>query len=82
MLRHLLGALEKAGRLTEVDQALTDIGARERRSPTAIGNGIALPHACTSSVQQPVIAFYRSQEGIDFQAVDGKPVHLVFLLLY
>ena len=81
VLRHLLGALEKAGRLTEVDQALTDIEARERQGVTAVGNGIALPHACTSSVQQPMIAFCRSREGIDFQALDGKPVHLIFLLL-
>lgn len=55
--------------------------AREEASSTGIGEGIALPHGKCTSVRDIVGAFGRSRAGVDFDAVDGKPVHLFFLLL-
>ena len=47
---------------------------------TGIGMGIAIPHAKTSSLKNMVMAFGRSIQGIDFNALDGSPVHIIILI--
>ena len=54
---------------------------REKLGSTGIGKGVAVPHASHKKVEGLVAAFGRSRDGIDFAALDGQPVHLVFLLL-
>jgi PTS system nitrogen regulatory IIA component len=53
---------------------------REEVMSTGIGLGIAVPHAKIGSVREFVIALGRSKAGIDFQSLDGRPVHLVVLI--
>jgi len=53
---------------------------REGLGSTGIGNGIAIPHARLSIVPGLLASFGRSQEGIDFHSIDGKPAHLFFAL--
>lgn len=64
-----------AERLTEV---LLD---RERLSSTGIGEGVAIPHGKLNGLPGLVAAFGVSREGLDFDAIDGKPTHLFFALL-
>ncbi|MGQ9630708.1 MAG: NAD/NADP octopine/nopaline dehydrogenase family protein [bacterium] len=80
-LAELAEALQNAGRLTQTQEVLASLRAGESAGAMGIGGGVALPHACTPAVHQHMIALGRSQAGIDFHAVDGKPAHLVFLLL-
>jgi PTS system nitrogen regulatory IIA component len=54
---------------------------REKLGSTGIGDGIAIPHGKLKGLDSLVIAFGRSREGIDFDAIDGKPVHIFFLLM-
>ncbi|HOF04197.1 MAG TPA: PTS sugar transporter subunit IIA [Syntrophales bacterium] len=54
---------------------------REKLGSTGIGDGIAIPHGKLAIVNEMAISFGKSPEGIDFNAMDGKPVHLFFLLL-
>ena len=54
---------------------------RETLGSTGIGDGIALPHGKLKTLDQLLISFGRSRRGVQFEAVDGKPVHLFFLLL-
>lgn len=54
---------------------------REKIGSTGIGNGIAVPHAKLDNINKVVGAFARSSQGIDFNAVDGAPVNLIFLIL-
>lgn len=54
---------------------------REKQSSTGIGGGVAVPHARTDLVRTAVGALGRSPKGIDFAAVDGEPVHVIFLIL-
>ncbi|WP_342359842.1 PTS IIA-like nitrogen regulatory protein PtsN [Terrarubrum flagellatum] len=54
---------------------------RERLGSTGIGNGIAIPHGKLPVVVRPVGLFARLEKPIDFEAVDGEPVDLMFLLL-
>jgi PTS system nitrogen regulatory IIA component len=53
---------------------------REEAMSTGIGLGIAVPHAKIPSVKEFVISLGRSRKGIEFQSLDGKPVHLVVLI--
>lgn len=54
---------------------------RERLGSTGIGDGIAIPHGKLKDIDELVLSFGRSPEGIDFESMDGKPVHLFFLLV-
>jgi mannitol/fructose-specific phosphotransferase system IIA component (Ntr-type) len=55
-----------------------EILEREKLSPTAVGNGLAFPHARTSCVDQVVVAVGRSREGVAFAGTE--PVHLLFVI--
>jgi mannitol/fructose-specific phosphotransferase system IIA component (Ntr-type) len=59
---------------------LKDVLEREKLVTTGVGYGVAFPHAKTRSVRGIVIAFGRSKQGIDFDAMDKKPVQLFFLI--
>jgi nitrogen PTS system EIIA component len=53
---------------------------RELLASTAIGDGIAIPHGKLDSVGHLVGTLGRSVEGIEFESIDGKPTHLIFML--
>jgi len=53
---------------------------REKLVTTGVGYGVAFPHAKTKAVKGIIVAFGRSQEGVDFEAMDRKPVNLFFLI--
>lgn len=57
-----------------------DILAREAQSSTGIGEGIAMPHAKDSSVQRATVLFAKSQNGVEYDALDGQPVYLFFMI--
>jgi len=54
---------------------------REMLGSTGIGKGVAIPHGRTTATPDVLIAFGKSEAGIDFNAVDHKPVHLLFMVL-
>ncbi len=54
---------------------------RERLGSTGVGNGVAIPHARSPHCRQPMASFLRLAEPVDFDAIDGEPVDLVFVLL-
>jgi len=62
-------------------EAVNVLLEREKLGSTGIGDGIAIPHGKLNIVDNLAISFGRSKEGIDFNAMDGKPVYLFFLLL-
>lgn len=71
--------------LQEEDLAEFDVcrhvAAREEQMSTAIGHGVAVPHARIEGLKQPFLFLARSREGIAWDSEDGEPVRLVFLLL-
>lgn len=73
--------LVRAGRLRDRDGALDAILTREAMATTGIGNGIAVPHGKHPSVTTLTAALGISEAGIDYDATDGNPVHVVFLVL-
>jgi fructose-specific phosphotransferase system IIA component len=83
VLRELVDLLVLAG---EIDKSVRSkvfdsLMERESLGSTAIGQGIAIPHAKTDCVQQLIGAFALSRKGVDFDSLDGEPVYIFFLLL-
>ncbi|MHC4788170.1 MAG: PTS sugar transporter subunit IIA, partial [Planctomycetota bacterium] len=64
-----------------VGEALEAILERERLGSTAIGRGVAVPHARVEDLARVVVAFGYSAEGIEFKSLDGELVHQVFLVV-
>ncbi len=54
---------------------------REQLGSTGIGGGVAIPHGKIESLDRMIIEVARSREGVPFEAVDNRPVHIIFLLL-
>jgi PTS system nitrogen regulatory IIA component len=81
VLREMASSLKEAGLIPDVEEAVNVILERERLGSTGIGDGIAIPHGKMKGIDHILCAFGRSKEGVDFDAVDGKPVHILFLLL-
>jgi mannitol/fructose-specific phosphotransferase system IIA component (Ntr-type) len=81
-LRALTQLLFRGSRLKGGAAAADQIMAREAIESTGIGRGIAVPHARTPSLKHLRCAVGRIPEGLDFNAVDKKPVYLIFLICY
>lgn len=63
------------------EEVLRAVCDREQVLSTGIGNGVAIPHGKSSSVPELILAAGVAREGIDFEALDGRPVQLFFLLV-
>lgn len=63
------------------DDVLQVLQERERLGSTGIGDGVAIPHGKLKGMPELMLAFGRSQGGVDFESMDGQPAHLFFLLL-
>jgi len=79
--RSLLTELASALTAMDPDQVLEVVMAREHLGSTGIGHGVAIPHGRMPDLAHPVVALARHFDGIDFDAIDGAPVHIVILLL-
>ena len=83
VIERLVEALANAGAISKkgVKETTAAVLAREKQATTGIGKGIALPHAKIKSAKKVVGTIGRSSSGIDFNALDSKPVYIVILLL-
>ena len=54
---------------------------REKSMSTGMENGIAIPHCCVDLINETVVSLGISRKGIDFDSIDGKPTHLIILLV-
>ncbi len=82
-IRGLVGALRAAGVVAadSEDGIVAAILKREELGSTGIGNGVAVPHTKHASVGKLVAAVALVKDGVDFQSLDGKRVHIMFLLV-
>jgi len=80
VLDELCALIAAAPSVTDPVRLAAAIRRRETIMSTGIGMGIAIPHAKISEVTDFVMAAGRSREGIEFQSLDGNPVHLVILI--
>lgn len=76
----LVGLQNLSGSLSETGQYKTDILAREAMGSTAIGNGIAVPHAKSAAVKRAGLSAITVPEGVDYESPDGLPSKLFFMI--
>ncbi len=82
VLKELTHLTFEQKKMKNMGPALDQIMARETTESTGIGHGIAVPHARVSGLKSLVCSVGRVPNGLDFSAVDKKPVHLIFLIFY
>lgn len=80
-LKELAGAIHAAKPELDPERLYTTIMERESLGSTGIGDSIAIPHGKIKGLSEITICFGRSKQGVPFEALDGKPAHLFFLLL-
>lgn len=80
-LAAMVSDLDTKGLIADAATVLRDVVAREGVMTTGVGHGVAIPHAYTAGVGRLVAGFYRIRPGIDFGALDGLQVDLIFLIL-
>ena len=76
----MIARLKEKNIVSDADVFKDLILKREERSSTGLGEGIAMPHAKTSVVNSPSVLFARSNKGVDYDALDGEPVHIFFMI--
>lgn len=81
VLEEMVDLLVRAGQVKDRAAALSALREREALGSTGIGGGVAIPHGKHESIERLVAALGMSRDGIEFDAVDGKPVNVVFVLL-
>lgn len=81
LLRELVELVVPGGERAAVDTILAAVVEREQVLSTGIGGGVAIPHAKTPVVDQLVLAAGVTPEGVEFDALDGRPVQIFFLLV-
>lgn len=80
-ITEMVNSLESAGKVKNIQGTIEKLLEREALATTGIGNGVAFPHVRTDEVSQIVLAFGRSINGIEFNSIDKKPVHIIFMIL-
>lgn len=80
-LFELVSTLKKVNLIEDVEKVVNIILERERLGSTGIGDGVAIPHGKMRGINNILCAFGKSKDGVDFDSVDRKPVHIFFLLL-
>lgn len=80
IIDELVEILYAAGKLNDKEEYKKEILKREAQSSTGLEEGIAIPHAKTSAVKVPSIAFGLSKAGVDYESLDGEPSKLFFMI--
>lgn len=80
IIDEMVEILYQGGKLNDKEEYKKAILAREAQSSTGLEEGIAIPHAKTSAVKIPSIAFGLSKNGVDYESLDGEPSKLFFMI--
>jgi len=81
ILLELVSTLKMANLIENEQEVVNVILEREKLGSTGIGDGVAIPHGKLKGLGNIICVFGRSLKGVDFDAVDQQPVHILFLLL-
>lgn len=80
VIAEMVEKIDNLGLIEDKNRFLADILKRENLESTGIGLGVAIPHARTAAARELILTFGRSTQGVDFNSLDGKPSHLIFLI--
>lgn len=76
----MVALMAKSGKINDVEKYRKGVYAREEEGTTGIGEGIAIPHCKSDAVSKPGLAAMVIKDGVDFDALDGEKVSLIFLI--
>lgn len=79
-ITEMVNKLYETGRIDNKEVFEEGILAREAQTTTGLGDGIAMPHAKNKAVVKPTVLFARSKAGLDYEALDGQPTYLFFMI--
>lgn len=80
-INELIDLFRNDPRVEDIEKVRQAVLDREKIMSTGVGKGFAIPHGKTESVKETLAAFGRKKDGIDYDALDGNPVNLIFLLV-
>ncbi|MCK4412178.1 MAG: PTS sugar transporter subunit IIA [Candidatus Eisenbacteria sp.] len=81
LIRSMVDRLAEAGLVESVAPVVRALLDRERVMSTGVGGGVALPHAQCTAVMDFAVAFARPSEPVEFEALDGEPVQVLFMVV-
>jgi len=81
LFREALALLHQRGAVTDPERVLADLELRESIMSTGNGQGVAIPHAQSEGVSEMHLSLWWPARPLDFEALDGRPVDLVFMIL-
>ncbi|UXU57553.1 fructose-specific PTS transporter subunit EIIC [Staphylococcus agnetis] len=79
-IEHMVSNLDKHGYVKDKATLTRDIFAREAESTTALGMNIAMPHAKSAGIKEPVVSVLKNNEGVTWESLDGTVPQIVFLI--
>lgn len=79
-INEMVKKLKDEGIISDEEMFKDFILKREEKGTTGLGDGIAMPHAKTTAVKIPAVLFAKSKNGVDYEALDGEPVHIFFMI--
>ncbi|MGQ9644045.1 MAG: PTS sugar transporter subunit IIA [Ignavibacterium sp.] len=80
-INELIDLFNNDPRVDDIEKVRQAVLDREKIMSTGVGKGFAIPHGKTDSVKEIIAAFGRKKDGIEYDALDGNPVNLIFLLV-
>ena len=79
-LDQMVELMAKSGKINDLEAYRQEVYRREEEGTTGVGEGIAIPHGKGAFVDKPGLAAMVVKDGVDYDALDGEPVHLIFLI--
>ena len=81
VLAELSGVIHREDGMIDHELMVKTLLDREKLGSTGIGDGIAIPHGKLADLDELIVSFGRSRQGVEFDSMDGKPANIFFLLL-
>ena len=81
VINELVDLLNGDERVIDLEEIKKCVFEREEKMSTGVGKGFAIPHGKTNSITDILAAFGKSEKPVEYNSLDGEPVHLVFLLV-
>ena len=81
IINELINLFENDSRVNDIEKVRSAVLEREKIMSTGVGKGFAIPHGKTNAINEIIAAFGKTVTPIEYQALDNKPVNLVFLLV-
>ena len=79
-LDQMVELMAKSGKINDLEAYRQEVYRREEEGTTGVGEGIAIPHGKGAFVDKPGLAAMIVKDGVDYDSLDGEPVHLIFLI--